>query len=71
MSGFAYLTGPADGPPTLPAFGLADSICGIAARAAALMALRHRDASGGDGQVIDLSILEPIMTAVGTGPDRL
>jgi crotonobetainyl-CoA:carnitine CoA-transferase CaiB-like acyl-CoA transferase len=68
MSGFAYLTGSADGPPTLPAFGLADSICGIAASSAAMMALWHRDAHGGDGQVIDISILEPIMTAVGPGP---
>jgi crotonobetainyl-CoA:carnitine CoA-transferase CaiB-like acyl-CoA transferase len=65
MSGFAALTGPADGPPTLPSFGLADSICGIAASSAALMALRHRDQNGGGGQVVDLSILEPIMTAVG------
>ncbi len=68
MSGFAYATGAPDGPPTLPAFGLADSICGIAASSAALIALRHRDAHGGGGQVIDLSILEPIMTAVGPGP---
>lgn len=68
MSGFAYLTGSPDGPPTLPAFGLADSICGIAASSAALMALRHRDINGGQGQVIDLSILEPIMTAVGPSP---
>jgi crotonobetainyl-CoA:carnitine CoA-transferase CaiB-like acyl-CoA transferase len=68
MSGFAFLTGPADGPPTLPAFGLADSIAGIAAVAAALTALRHRDTQGGGGQVVDLSILEPIMTAVGPGP---
>ena len=67
MSGFAHLTGPEGGPPTLPAFGLADSICGIAASSAVLMALRHRDASG-EGQVIDLSILEPILTAVGPGP---
>jgi crotonobetainyl-CoA:carnitine CoA-transferase CaiB-like acyl-CoA transferase len=66
MSGFAHLTGAADGPPTLPAFGLADSICGIAASSATLMALRHRDAHGA-GQVVDLSILEPIMTAVGPG----
>ena len=29
MSGFAHLTGWPDGPPTLPAFGLADSIAGI------------------------------------------
>ncbi|MFG1927206.1 CaiB/BaiF CoA transferase family protein [Cryptosporangium sp. NPDC048952] len=67
MSGFAALTGAADGPPTLPSFGLADSICGLAASSAALMALRHRDATG-KGQVIDLSILAPIMTAVGPGP---
>jgi crotonobetainyl-CoA:carnitine CoA-transferase CaiB-like acyl-CoA transferase len=67
MSGFAASTGEADGPPTLPAFGLADSICGIAASSATVMALRHRDATG-RGQVIDLSILEPIMTAVGPGP---
>ncbi|BCJ62430.1 CaiB/BaiF CoA transferase family protein [Micromonospora endophytica] len=68
MSGFAHLTGAEDGPPTLPAFGLADSICGIAASSAVLMALWHRDRSGGAGQVIDLSLLEPIMAAVGPGP---
>jgi len=68
MSGFAYLTGPADRPPTLPAFGLADSISGIAAAAATVMALYHRDARDGTGQDIDISILEPIMTAVGPGP---
>jgi crotonobetainyl-CoA:carnitine CoA-transferase CaiB-like acyl-CoA transferase len=68
MSGFAYATGPPDGPPTLPAFGLADSICGIAASSAALVALHHRDVHAGAGQVVDLSILEPIMTAVGPGP---
>lgn len=68
MSGFAYLTGPADAPPTLPAFGLADSICGIAAASAALMALRASEVLGSAGQVIDMSILEPIMTAVGPSP---
>lgn len=67
MSGFAHLTGPEDGPPTLPAFGLADSIAGIAASSAALTALRHRDRTG-EGQVVDMSILEPIMTAVGPAP---
>jgi crotonobetainyl-CoA:carnitine CoA-transferase CaiB-like acyl-CoA transferase len=67
MSGFADATGEPDGPPTLPAFGLADSICGIAASSAVMMALRHRDQTG-KGQVVDLSILEPIMTAVGPAP---
>ncbi len=64
MSGFAYMTGAAEGPPTLPPFGLADSIAGITAVGAVLMALRHRDAGGG-GQVVDLSILEPITAALG------
>lgn len=67
MSGFAHLTGPADSPPSLPAFGLADSICGIAASSATVMALRHRDSTG-EGQVVDMSILEPILSAVGPSP---
>ena len=67
MSGFADATGEPDGPPTLPAFGLADSICGIAASSATLMALRHRDSTG-RGQVVDMNILQPIMTAVGPAP---
>lgn len=64
MSGFAAMTGQADGPPTLPSFGLADSIAGIAAATAVLMALRVRERGDG-GQEIDINILEPIMTAVG------
>ncbi|NPC97649.1 CaiB/BaiF CoA-transferase family protein [Nocardioides sp. zg-DK7169] len=68
MSGFAHLTGQADGPPTLPAFGLADSIAGIAASSAVSMALLDRERNGGRGQVIDLDLLSPIMTAVGPGP---
>lgn len=67
MSGFAAMTGEANGPPTLPAFGLADSICGIAASSAVMMALRVRD-QGHGGQTIDMNILEPILTAVGPAP---
>ncbi|MEQ6902559.1 CoA transferase [Nocardioides sp. YIM 152588] len=67
MSGFAHLTGQPDGPPTLPAFGLADSIAGIAASSAVSMALYSRERTG-RGQVIDLDLLSPIMTAVGPGP---
>jgi crotonobetainyl-CoA:carnitine CoA-transferase CaiB-like acyl-CoA transferase len=68
MSGFAHLTGEESGPPTLPAFGLADSLCGIAASSATVMALLARERNGGRGEVIDLSLLEPIMDAVGPGP---
>ena len=67
MSGFAHLTGQPDGPPTLPAFGLADSICGIAASSATMMALWAREKSG-RGEIVDMSLLEPIMTAGGPGP---
>jgi crotonobetainyl-CoA:carnitine CoA-transferase CaiB-like acyl-CoA transferase len=65
MSGFAAVTGQPDSPPTLPPFGLADSIAGMAAANAAVMALYHRDARGGTGQVVDVSILEPIVHALG------
>lgn len=65
MSGFAAITGEADGPPTLPPFGLADGIAGLAAANAALLALYHRDAGGGEGQEVDVAILEPLLTVLG------
>jgi crotonobetainyl-CoA:carnitine CoA-transferase CaiB-like acyl-CoA transferase len=68
MSGFAALTGEPDGPPTLPPFGLADGIAGISGAYAVMLALYQRDARGGRGQVIDLAIIEPILTVVGAQP---
>lgn len=68
MSGFAHVTGQPDGPPTLPPFGLADGIAGLAGAAAVLTALYHRDARGGTGQVIDLAIYEPILSLLGAQP---
>jgi crotonobetainyl-CoA:carnitine CoA-transferase CaiB-like acyl-CoA transferase len=65
MSGFAAMTGQPEGSPTLPPFGLSDGIAGIAGAMAALLALYHRDANGGAGQVVDLSVLEPILTVLG------
>jgi crotonobetainyl-CoA:carnitine CoA-transferase CaiB-like acyl-CoA transferase len=68
MSGFAEITGDPDGPPTLPPFGLADGITAQAAANAILMALYHRDVHGGSGQVLDLAIIEPILTILGPQP---
>jgi crotonobetainyl-CoA:carnitine CoA-transferase CaiB-like acyl-CoA transferase len=68
MSGFAHITGEPDGPPTLPPFGLADGIAGLAGTIATVFALYHRDARGGSGQVIDLAIIEPILTILGPQP---
>lgn len=68
MSGFAHITGQPDGPPTLPPFGLADGIAGLTGAVATMFALYHRDARGGKGQVIDLAIIEPILTILGPQP---
>ena len=64
MSGFAHITGQADGPPTLPPFGLADGIAGTMCAFAILAALRNRDVTG-VGQVIDISLIEPILGLIG------
>ena len=68
MSGFAQITGEPDGPPTLPPFGLADGITAQAAANAILLALYHRDVHESPGQVIDLAIIEPILTILGPQP---
>ena len=64
MSGFASITGTADGPPTLPPFGLADGISALTASFAIMTALHARDITG-KGQEIDLAIIEPILTVLG------
>lgn len=61
LSGFSHLTGQADGPPTLPNLPLADGVAGLTGAYAVMLALYHRDAHGGAGQVIDLSLCEPLM----------
>jgi crotonobetainyl-CoA:carnitine CoA-transferase CaiB-like acyl-CoA transferase len=65
MSGFAVTTGPADGPPTLPSFPMADMVAALAGAAAVLAALRHRDQVSGRGQVVDISLYEPLLSVLG------
>ncbi|MFF1446850.1 CaiB/BaiF CoA transferase family protein [Streptomyces sp. NPDC058274] len=67
MSGFAAITGEPDAPPTLPPFGLADSIAGLATAYAVMTALTARERTG-EGQVVDMAIIEPILTVVGPQP---
>ncbi|MGG8407071.1 CaiB/BaiF CoA transferase family protein [Streptomyces sp. 12297] len=67
MSGFAAMTGEPEGPPTLPPFGLADSIAALATAYAVMTALAAR-AGTGRGQVVDLAIIEPILTVLGPHP---
>ncbi|MER7106945.1 CaiB/BaiF CoA transferase family protein [Streptomyces sp. NPDC000229] len=68
MSGFAAVTGEPDGPPTLPPFGLADGVAALTLAGAVQTALYHRDVHGGPGQVIDLAIIEPLLTLLGPQP---
>lgn len=60
MSGFANITGEADGPPTLPPFMLADGVASLNAAYAVMMALYHRDVHGGPGQLIDVNLVDPL-----------
>jgi len=67
MSGFAITTGQAEGPPTLPSFPMADMVAALAGASAVLAALRHRDQVSGVGQVVDISLYEPLLALL--GPD--
>ncbi|QIP88760.1 CoA transferase [Streptomyces sp. Tu 2975] len=64
MSGFAAATGEPEGPPTLPPFGLADSVAALATAYAVMTALSAR-ATTGRGQVVDMAIIEPILAVLG------
>lgn len=61
LSGFAHVVGEPGGPPTLPPFMLADGVAALTGAYAVMFALYHRDVHGGTGQLIDLSLVEPLM----------
>jgi crotonobetainyl-CoA:carnitine CoA-transferase CaiB-like acyl-CoA transferase len=58
MGGLRHLNGYPDQPPPRAGVSLGDSLAGLYAALGIMMALRHRDACGGRGQVVDASILE-------------
>jgi crotonobetainyl-CoA:carnitine CoA-transferase CaiB-like acyl-CoA transferase len=64
FSGFTHLNGPADGPPHPPPMSLADTVAGTYAAAATVAALFHVR-SGGTGQVVDVSLYEPLFSILG------
>jgi crotonobetainyl-CoA:carnitine CoA-transferase CaiB-like acyl-CoA transferase len=65
FSGFAHINGWPDRPPALPPFGLADAIAGFAGAFGVLAAVQARSTTG-RGQVIDLALYEPMLTALGS-----
>jgi crotonobetainyl-CoA:carnitine CoA-transferase CaiB-like acyl-CoA transferase len=64
MSGFAARTGFPDREPVLPPLALADMIAGLYGAFAVMTALRARD-RGGQGQIVDLSLLEAMFSVLG------
>jgi crotonobetainyl-CoA:carnitine CoA-transferase CaiB-like acyl-CoA transferase len=66
MSGFAAKNGYGDRPPVLPPLALADMVAGLYGAYAVMIALRVVE-RGGKGQVIDLPLLDPIISIL--GPD--
>jgi len=63
-SGFAYINGWPETPPTSPPFGFADSIAGISAAMGTAMALFRRERTG-QGDHVDVALYEPLMFIVG------
>ena len=64
MSGLAARTGFPDREPLLPPLALADMIAGLSGAMATVTALLARE-KGAGGQVIDLSLLEPLFSVLG------
>jgi formyl-CoA transferase len=64
MGGIRYVSGHPDRPPVRIGISIGDSIAALHAVIGALMALRHRDATGrrgrGEGQIIDVALYEAV-----------
>jgi formyl-CoA transferase len=70
FGGLRYVTGEPDRPPVRPNLSLGDSVAGLHAALGILMALYHRDAKGGSGQVIDVALYEAVLNLMeGTIPE--
>ena len=65
MSGFASMTGEEDQKPLLPPLALADMVAGLTGFGAILMALIASKKNQLGGQVIDLSLFEPLFSILG------
>jgi crotonobetainyl-CoA:carnitine CoA-transferase CaiB-like acyl-CoA transferase len=67
MSGFAAINGEPDGPPLLPPIALTDEVTAIAGAFAVMVALHERDRSG-QGQIIDVNLLESMLQMMSALP---
>jgi formyl-CoA transferase len=65
ISGVAHMTGFPNGGPLLPPIALADEVAALVGAFAVMVALFHRDARDGEGQVIDVSLFESLFQITG------
>lgn len=68
FSGLTEIMGHAGQPPLLAPFALADEVAGLFATWSLLLALYHRDARGGTGQTVDISLYESVLNILGPLP---
>jgi crotonobetainyl-CoA:carnitine CoA-transferase CaiB-like acyl-CoA transferase len=68
LSGYAGLQGVEDGPPMLPAIALADESAGAYGTMATMAALLARERGLAGGQVVDVSLHEPLLAMLGPLP---
>jgi crotonobetainyl-CoA:carnitine CoA-transferase CaiB-like acyl-CoA transferase len=61
FAGLTGMTGERDGPPLLTSLPIGDVLAGIFGTLGALAACYQRDARGGAGQRVDVSMIEPIL----------
>jgi crotonobetainyl-CoA:carnitine CoA-transferase CaiB-like acyl-CoA transferase len=67
LSGYAALSGDPDGKPLLPPIAITDEVAGIVGAFAVLAAVRHADQTG-EGQIIDVNLLETLFQLMGPLP---
>ena len=64
-SGFASMNGFADREPVLPPMYLADCMAALNGYGAVMVALREVEVNGGNGQVLDLPLFDPLFSMLG------
>jgi len=70
MGGLRYVTGFPDRPPVRSNLSIGDAIASLHGVIGTMMALHHRDANGGKGQVVDVALYEAVFNMMeGTLPE--
>jgi crotonobetainyl-CoA:carnitine CoA-transferase CaiB-like acyl-CoA transferase len=65
FAGLTHLTGEADGAPVLPSSALGDPLAAVSGLIGALLACYARDVGGAPGQLVDVSMFEPVLGLLG------